>query len=141
MGQQENAWCICSTHVDHIFCLCNAAWKKIRETLIHKTSVKIENLGPVSWALRTSDLRDREKGFINISKEAYVGNLLEKHQVVVSMPQQVPTHDSLFAPPSPTFEDQEIWPKPQVKILINHWCLMVADLNFRLSFTAASDSN
>ena len=56
--------------------------------------VEIENLGPVSWALEILCLSGkREKALTRSPKKHYVGDLLEKHQVVVSEPQQVPfTH-------------------------------------------------
>ena len=55
--------------------------------------------------------------------------MLEKHQVVVSKPHQVPTHDSLFAPPSPTFEDEKIDESLNKKGSICHRIFMVANFN------------
>ena len=65
-----NAWCVCSTHVDDIFVLYNLLGKKFRDSLFKRISgeVEVENLGPVSWALKTSILRDRTAGVIKSLK-------------------------------------------------------------------------
>ena len=69
----EGAWCMCSTHVDDIFCLYNEKGKKLRDTLFSsiESGVPIKNLGPVSWALKTIILRDRTNGILKISQEQF----------------------------------------------------------------------
>ncbi len=92
---------MCSTHVDDIFCLFNKKGKSLRDSLFQKILkyVEVENLGPVSWALKTLILRDREAGVIKISQEAYISDLLQKYNIVVpKKPQLVPTHENLFLP-------------------------------------------
>jgi hypothetical protein len=96
-----DAWCLVSTHVDDIFILYNKKGKSIRDALFKKmaSKVDIENLGPVSWALKTLILRDRVAGVIKISQEAFVTDLLEKNNILPpAKPQQVPTHENLFLP-------------------------------------------
>lgn len=76
----EAGWCMCSTHVDDIFCLFNVAGKFIRDRLFEKIAsyVEIENLGPISWALKTLILRDRKNGILKISQEQYTREFLQK---------------------------------------------------------------
>ena len=76
----DGGWCVACTHVDDIFCLFNPRGKECRDRLYEKISqtVEIENLGPVSWALKTHILRDREKGIVKISQEGYILSLLKK---------------------------------------------------------------
>lgn len=47
-------------------------------------------------------------GVIRITQEAYIADLVEKQSVVVSKPQKVAAHDSLFAPVAPTPEDEKV---------------------------------
>ena len=51
------SFCLVSTHVDDIFVLFNKAGKIFRDELFKKilTDIKIENLGPVSWAPKNFD--------------------------------------------------------------------------------------
>jgi len=93
-----NAWCVCSTHVDDIFTLYNKEGKKYRDTLFLTISseVEVENLGPVTWALKTNILRDRTAGVLKISQEAYVNELLQKYEVTGESTN--PTNDKLFLP-------------------------------------------
>jgi hypothetical protein len=67
-------------HVDDIFVLFNSAGRKFRSSLFENilASIPIENLGPVSWALKTSILRDRENGVLKISQEQYTKDYLSK---------------------------------------------------------------
>ena len=78
--QKENAWAMCSTHVDDIFCLFNPAGKNLRDLLFTtiQTYVQMENLGPVSWALQTTVLRDRVAGIVKISQEQYTQEYLAR---------------------------------------------------------------
>ena len=78
--RKGDAWCMCSTHVDDIFCLFNIPGKILRDRLFKKISsyVEIENLGAVSWALKTLVLRDRKAGIIKISQEQYTEEFLQK---------------------------------------------------------------
>ena len=71
--KEGEGWCMCSTHVDDIFCLYNMPGKILRDRLfmVIKNYVIIENLGPVSWALQTTIYRDRKMGIIKISQEQY----------------------------------------------------------------------
>lgn len=92
-----------------IFCLFNKNGKSIRDTLFENISsqVEIENLGPISWALKTSILRDRKNGIIKISQEAFIENLLKKHNIELKKPQLIPTHENLFLP-QPLSEDENL---------------------------------
>jgi len=60
-ANKETISLIC-THVDDIFVLFNSKGKPFRDSLWEalKRKVEIENLGPVSWALKTHIMRDRE---------------------------------------------------------------------------------
>ena len=90
-----------STHVDDIFVLYNQKGKILRDLLFQQiaSKVEIENLGPVSWALKTLVLRDRDNGILKISQEAFITELLAKYEIIVPQkPQQVPTHENLFLP-------------------------------------------
>ena len=82
--KEGDAWCMCSTHVDDIFCLHNEAGKFLRDRLFKTISkyVEIENLGPVSWALQTTILRDRQAGIIKISQEQYTQQYLAKEKKI-----------------------------------------------------------
>jgi hypothetical protein len=105
-----DAWCLCSTHVDDIFILFNKKGKNIRDALFKKLSarVEVENLGPISWALKTAVMRDRKKGIIKISQESFLDDLLKKNQIMPSQkPQQVPSHETLFLPPDNHDPDME----------------------------------
>ena len=84
-----------------MFVLYNQKGKSLRDLLFQKiaSKVEIENLGPVSWALKTLVLRDRESGILKISQEAFISELLAKYEIEVPLkPQQVPTHENLFLP-------------------------------------------
>ena len=78
--KEGDGWCMCSTHVDDIFCLFNQPGKHLRDRLFKKIStyVQMENLGPVSWALQTTILRDRVAGVIKISQERYTQEFLNR---------------------------------------------------------------
>ena len=106
----EDAWCIVSTHVDDIFVLFNPKGKLIRDELFTNISksIEIENLGPVSWALKTSILRDREAGVLKISQEAFINALLKKHNIEAEKPQLVPSSDVLFDSKLNNEEDNKI---------------------------------
>ena len=69
-----------STHVDDIFALFNFPGKRLRDKLFESilSSIPIENLGNVSWALKTSILRDRVSGVLKISQEQYTQGFLAK---------------------------------------------------------------
>ena len=105
-----DAWCIVSTHVDDIFVLFNQKGKAIRDNLFSKisSSIEIENLGPISWALKTSILRDREAGIIKISQEAFIRDLLKKHNIEAEKSQLVPSSDTLFDAKLNSEEDNKI---------------------------------
>ena len=72
-AKKGDAWCICSTHVDDIFVLYNQAGRIFRDNLFSAISkdLPMENLGPVSWALKTLILRHRVSGVLKISQEQY----------------------------------------------------------------------
>ena len=74
--REKDAWCMVSTHVDDIFALFNFPGKRLRDKLFESilSSIPIENLGNVSWALKTSILRDRISG----SQEQYTQGFLAK---------------------------------------------------------------
>ena len=93
-----SAFCVVSTHVDDIFCLFNVEGKKFRNELFEKisSSVEIENLGPVSWALKTSILRDRKAGLVKISQEGFITDLLKKHGMEEDKNQMVPSSENLY---------------------------------------------
>ena len=78
--KKGDAWCMVSTHVDDIFCLFNLGGKILRDGLFKIISgyVDMENLGPVSWALKTTILRDRQAGIIKISQEQFTREYLKK---------------------------------------------------------------
>ena len=78
--KEADGWCMCSTHVDDIFCLFNQPGKTLRDRLFAKiqTYVQMENLGPVSWALQTTILRDRAAGIIKITQERYTQEYLNR---------------------------------------------------------------
>ena len=88
ISKNGEAFCMASTHVDDIFVLYNQKGKPLRDLLFQKiaSKVEIENLGPVSWALKTLVLRDRENGILKISQEAFISELLDKYEIV-SLPQ------------------------------------------------------
>ena len=69
-AKKGDAWCLVATHVDDIFPLYNRAGKVLREALFanFQKYVEIDNLGQVSWALKTSIQRDRERGSLKISQ-------------------------------------------------------------------------
>ena len=101
ISKKGEAFCMASTHVDDIFVLYNQKGKVLRDLLFQQiaSKVEIENLGPVSWALKTLVLRDRDNGILKISQEAFITELLAKHKIIVPQkPQQVPTHENLFLP-------------------------------------------
>jgi hypothetical protein len=103
-------WCVVSTHVDDLFVLFNVSGKVLRDKLWREVSsrVEVENLGPVSWALKTNILRDRVMGIIKISQEGYINDILQKYCVPDdsktvsndsnSLTQCVPTHQGTFIP-------------------------------------------
>ena len=70
--------------------------------------MEIENLGPISWALKTSILRDKKNGIVKISQEAYITDLLQKHNVTLTKPQYVPSHDNLFLPVPSNDQDLKV---------------------------------
>ena len=94
----EGGWCLACTHVDDIFCLFNTEGRKCRDKLFAEicSRVEMENLGAVSWALKTHILRDRAAGIVKISQEAYTLGLLKKKGLEPSPSGQnsvVPTFD------------------------------------------------
>jgi hypothetical protein len=74
------AFCIVSTHVDDIFALYSKEGKRFRDQLFESilADLPIENLGPISWALKTMILRDRASGILKISQEQYIREFLAK---------------------------------------------------------------
>ena len=81
LSKVGEGWCVVSTHVDDIFILFNVSGKVLRDRLFKEVSsrVEVDNLGPVSWALKTNILRDRVNGVIKISQEGYINQLLQKY--------------------------------------------------------------
>ena len=78
---EKDMWCICCTHVDDIFVLFPLSGNTFRTELYDKiqSRVEVENLGNVSWALKTNILRDRHTGVLKISQEAYITEILERY--------------------------------------------------------------
>ena len=104
----DSAWCFASTHVDDIFVLFNSPGKKLRDELFQRISskVEIENLGTISWALKTAVQRDRTAGITKISQEAFITEILQKHGVSVPpIPQLIPTYENCFLPKNFQTED------------------------------------
>ena len=73
-------FCLISTHVDDIFVLYSEKGKLYADILRKKffSEITVENLGPISWALKTAILRDRERGILKISQEQFTTEYLEK---------------------------------------------------------------
>jgi hypothetical protein len=90
--EDKKGWCICCTHVDDIFALFNKLGKKIRDRLFENFDkhVEIDNLGPVSWALKTCIQRDREKGILKISQEQFTDAFLQAQGVKASETSPIP---------------------------------------------------
>ena len=80
--KENDSWCMCSTHVDDIFTLYNKTGRSLRDRLFKKISsnVEIEDLGPISWALKTTILRNRTDGLVKISQEQYIREFLAKKE-------------------------------------------------------------
>ena len=103
---EGKAFCICSTHVDDIFVLFNTAGKKYRDQLFEsiRRDIPVENLGPVSWALKTSILRDRNAGILKISQEQYTLDFLSRSDAAASKfpplksPATNPNYPEIFQP-------------------------------------------
>jgi hypothetical protein len=78
--EKQNGFCMCSTHVDDIFVLFNNEGKTFRDSLFEGIleKIPIENLGSVSWALKTSILRNRKEGILKISQEQYCRDYLSR---------------------------------------------------------------
>ena len=78
--KKENGFCVCSTHVDDIFVIFDKIGKTFRDSLFENIlkQIPIENLGSVSWALKTSILRDRKQGVLKISQEQYCRDFLSR---------------------------------------------------------------
>ena len=96
--KKENAFCMCSTHVDDIFVLFNTKGKIFRDSLFESILEKIpvENLGSVSWALKTSILRDRKNGILKISQEQYCREFLSRSGVSKYPPLKTPATSPNF---------------------------------------------
>src|SRR6185437_12513508 len=73
ISRKDSAWCVVGTHVDDLFPLYNKEGKILVENLFKNLSKKIDikNLGEISWALKTSIIRDRENGTLKISQHTY----------------------------------------------------------------------
>src|SRR3954470_21443847 len=86
------AFCMCSTHVDDIFVLFNKGGKIFKEKLFCGISatIKLENLGPVSWALKTLILRDRKRGVIKFPQEKFKKTFLGRDSTVPPPPPPPP---------------------------------------------------
>ena len=63
-----------------VFILKSPPQKILRDSLYGNffSEIKIENLGPVSWALKTAILRDRKSGILKISQEQFTSEFLAK---------------------------------------------------------------
>ena len=81
--RKDDAWCMVSTHVDDIFVLYNKPGGALRDKLFggFQTHVEIDNLGPISWALKTQIQRDRVNGIIKISQEQYAKDFLASRNI------------------------------------------------------------
>jgi hypothetical protein len=88
LAQKASAWCMVSTHVDDIFVLCNEKGCELRDGLFSgfQKYVEIDNLGPISWALKTMIQRDRVSGIIKISQEQYTKDFLASRGIKESAP-------------------------------------------------------
>ena len=99
--RKGDAWCMVSTI---FFVLFNEAGKELRDKLFSSilSGIPIENLGNVSWALKTSILRDRVTGILKISQEQYTQEFLAK-SLLSQDNKQFPT---IKSPPSnPNFPE------------------------------------
>ena len=107
--REKEAWCMASTHVDDIFVLFNFPGKTLRDKLFASilSSIPIENIGNVSWALKTSILRDRTSGVLKISQEQYTQEFLAKPSQTghkkfppIKSPASNPNFPEIFSPDS-----------------------------------------
>ena len=112
--------------MDDIFVLFNKGGKKFRDALFERISseVDVENLGPVTWALKTNILRDRNAGILKISQETYVNELLQKYEV--SGESNMPTHDKLFLPDGDASLDVALKKKFQAQIGALWWLASIS---------------
>ena len=90
--------------MDDIFALFNEAGKKLRNCVFENFQryLEIENLGPVSWALKTLIQRDRENGILKISQEQFTSAFLDSQGVRASDSTPIPVVTS-----GPDFEMTE----------------------------------
>ena len=67
-----------ATHVDDLFVLYNKPGLALRDAIFKQFQkyVEIDNLGPVSWALKTLIQRDHDKGIVKISQEQFCKDFL-----------------------------------------------------------------
>lgn len=74
------SWVIVSTHVDDMFVMHNKTGGTCSAQLLRafQKRVQIENLGPVSWALKTQILRDKANGILKISQARFTADTLDK---------------------------------------------------------------
>ena len=97
----KNGFCLISTHVDDIFILYDKKGKIFCEVLRKKifSEIKVENLGPISWALKTAILRDRENGILKISQEQFTGDFLAKDPKILKKSSVTsPNFSEVFSP-------------------------------------------
>lgn len=76
--RRGDAWCLVATHVDDLFPLYNKPGVALRDSIFKQFQkyVEIDNLGPVSWALKTRIQRDSAKGILKISQEQFCKDFL-----------------------------------------------------------------
>jgi hypothetical protein len=92
----------CGRHL----CFIQPPGKIIRDEFFNSIlkNIPIENLGPVSWALKTSILRDRQSGVLKISQEQYTREYLSKQAQVprkfppLKSPASNPNFPEIFSP-------------------------------------------
>jgi hypothetical protein len=77
--REKNAWCHIGTHVDDLFPVCNKEGVSLRQKVWDTLSstLEINNLGVISWALQTSITRS-PSGILKVSQEQFTLSLLKE---------------------------------------------------------------
>ena len=80
------------THVDDLFPLFNKQGELIRDKILDalKQRMTIDNKGELRFALDTKIERDRERGILKISQQAYTENLLKEYNMHESNSRETP---------------------------------------------------
>ena len=82
--KEGRGWVIIPTHVDDIFPIYNKEGKVLRDRIWNHLSkaLQIGDSGPIEWALKTRIYRDRERGILKISQEAYTLEVLTRFDML-----------------------------------------------------------